>query len=55
MGSVLARDLIRYEDGEIPATAIREHCGRCVVRLIAHEHGGPGSAAETEAYLESLG
>lgn len=55
MGSVLARDLIAYEEGKIPATAIREHCGKCVMGLIAYELGGFGSYEETLAYLNSLG
>ena len=54
MGSVLARDVIRFEDGEIPATSIREHCGKCVMFLIAYEHGGHGSYQETRDYLNSI-
>lgn len=54
-GSVLARDMIAYLDGKIPATSIREHCGKCVVALIGYEYGGYGSYEETRAYLTSLG
>lgn len=53
--SVLARDIIAAGEGKIPYTSVREHCGKCVMWLIAYEHGGHGSAEQTQIYLNSLG
>ena len=33
MGSVLARDLIAAMDGKIPYIMVREHCGKCAMKL----------------------
>mgnify|MGYP001617306665 CR=1 FL=1 len=37
-GGVLARDLIKFHEGLIPGSAIRETCGRCVLRPDAIEY-----------------
>lgn len=37
MGSVIAGDMLEYEDGFRPIHEVRELCGKCVMRLIAKE------------------
>lgn len=53
MGSVLARDILLVEAGEIPWRAVREHCGRCATMLIILSDfcGMPDVAI---AYLKSI-
>lgn len=50
-GSVLARDAVLAMDGKIPYTRVREHCGRCVTRIVLLDMNNPGTA---NAYLLTI-
>lgn len=53
-GSVLARDSIRAEKGEIPWTTVREHCGRCTTFMVNAELINPMVVLLVQGYLRAL-